>query len=176
MSDDICEMLDHVYDAMDGNDLAQEYSRRHRIESAAILTIYNDEIANEVAGYLADRITGKTVIEVGGGIGLLAFHLSLYAKHVYCIEANPMWSWTFASCLLARKPINVSYLFGAAREFTGIIRGDVALFCTHSDAIGMKETATEFAPDVIDVYGELMPGELPIRSMKRGETLVFTGA
>lgn len=105
---------------------------------------------------LTPRIQGKTVIEIGGGIGLLSLHLGLVAKRVFCIEANPMWSWTFAATLLARKPKNVSFLFGAADEFRGIIRADVALFCTHSDVDGMRTIAGSFAPEVIDIYGEMI--------------------
>lgn len=153
----LSEMLDMVYESMDGSELAEAYSVRHGIDSAAILTIYDDERADLVARHLAPRIEGRTVVEIGGGIGLLAFHLGRFAKRVYCIEANPMWSWTFAACLLAEKPKNVSYLFGAADEFVGRIRGDVALFCTHSDVAGMRRVAERFGNTVIDVYAELTP-------------------
>lgn len=152
----LSEMLDEVYNSMDGNELAESYSERHGLQSAAILTVYDDETASTIAGYLAPRIEGRTVVEIGGGIGLLAFHLGLYAKRVYCIEANPMWSWTFAACLLAKKPKNVSYLFGAADEFAGCIRGDVALYCTHSDTEGLRREGKRFAREVIDVYGEVV--------------------
>jgi hypothetical protein len=83
-------------------------------------------------------------------------HLGLIAKRVYCIEANPMWSWVFANVLLEKKPKNVSFLFGAADEFYGDIRGDVALFCTHSDVAGLRAIGARFAPEVIDLYGELI--------------------
>ena len=95
-------------------------------------------------------------MEIGGGIGLLALHMGLIAKRVYCIEANPMWSWTFASVLLKSKPKNVSFLFGAADEFVGAIGGDVAIYCTHSDVQGMRLIAAQFAPMVVDVYGEII--------------------
>jgi hypothetical protein len=148
--------LDQVYESMEGSEASIDYYTRHGVESAAILTVYDDEKADLIARHLAPRIEGRTVIEIGGGIGLLAFHLGLYAKRVYCIEANPMWSWTFAKCLLLQKPKNVSYLFGAAEEFAGHIRGDVALFCTHSDAAGMRAVGGKFAREVIDVYGEIV--------------------
>lgn len=152
----LSDMLQHVYENMEGNELSRQYSSRHGINSAAVLTVYDDEIAASVAEYLAPRIEGRTVVEVGGGIGLLAFHLGQYAKRVYCIEANPMWSWTFATCLLAKKPKNVSYLFGSADEFMRRIRGNVALFCTHSDVAGMKKIAARFGDEVIDVWGEII--------------------
>jgi predicted RNA methylase len=109
-----------------------------------------------IAHHLAARIKGKTVVEIGGGIGLLSLHMGHTAKRVYCIEANPMWSWVFAGTLLSQKPKNVSYLFGSADEFLGCIKADVAIICTHSDVQGMKLVAQQFAPVVIDVYGEII--------------------
>lgn len=150
------DILDKVYEAMDGSEIAEEYARRHGINSAAILTMYDDETAGLMAEHLAPRIEGKTVVEIGGGIGLLALHMGLIAKRVYCIEANPMWSWVFANTLLKTKPKNVSFLFGAADEFLGTIRGDIAVFCTHSDVVGMRLIASRFAPEVIDIHGELI--------------------
>lgn len=156
MDDQLSDALDRVYEKMEGSELSEQYSSRHGINSAAVLTIYDDDTAARVAEYLAPRIEGRTVVEIGGGIGLLAFHLGQYAKRVYCIEANPMWSWTFAICLLAKKPKNVSYLFGSADEFVGRIRGNVALFCTHSDVAGMKKIASRFGDEVIDIWGEII--------------------
>jgi hypothetical protein len=150
------DMLDGVYEAMDGSDLSNAYSYRHGIESAAVLTVYDDETAGSIAQHLAPRIEGKTVVEIGGGIGLLALHLGMVANRVWCIEANPMWSWVFAGTLLKTKPRNVSFLFGTADEFVGTFRADVAVYCTHSDVKGMADIARKFAPVVIDVYGEMI--------------------
>lgn len=141
---------------MEGSEASLDYSERHNIRSAAVLTISDDETAAMAAEYLAPRIEGKTVVEIGGGIGLLAMHMGRFAKRVYCIEANPMWSWVFAGGLLNMKPKNVSFLFGAADEFLGCIKGDLALYCTHSDVRGMGLVAAQFAPLVIDVWGELI--------------------
>lgn len=153
------QMLDQVYNAMEDSEASQAYSERHGIASAAVLTVLDDETADLIADRLAPRIEGKTVVEVGGGIGLLALHLGLVAKRVYCIEANPSWSWTFSCLLLQSKPKNVSYLFGAADEFVGCIKADVAIFCTHSDVKGMGLVAAQFAPVVIDVYGEIIKSD-----------------
>lgn len=150
------DTLQRVYEAMEGSDASLAYSERHGIRSAAILTIHDDKTAQMAALHLADRIEGKTVVEIGGGIGLLAMHMGQFAKRVYCIEANAAWSWTFACLLLAQKPKNVSYLFGAADEFVGAIKADVAIYCTHSDVKGMGLVAAQFAPVVIDVWGELI--------------------
>lgn len=150
------DLLDGIYEAMEGNDLVNAYSYRHGIESAAVLTVYDDHTARAIAERLAPRIAGKTVVEIGGGIGLLALHLGTVASRVWCIEANPMWSWAFAGTLLKSKPRNVSFLFGSADEFAGQFQGDVAVYCTHSDVKGMGEIARRFAPSVIDVYGEMI--------------------
>lgn len=150
------KMLDEVYNIMEGSDDSLAYSERHNISAAAVLTVIDDETASLIAERLAERIEGKTVVEIGGGIGLLALHMGLIAKRVYCIEANPVWSWAFANVLLKQKPKNVSFLLGAADEFLGAIHGDVAVYCTHSDVKGMGLVAAQFAPVVIDVYGELI--------------------
>ena len=149
-------MLNVAYETYEGSEMAKAYSTRHGIESAAILTVHDDETSHLVFQYVAPKIEGKTVIEIGGGIGLLALHLGTVAKRVYCIEANPIWSSTFIAVLLRDKPKNVSYLFGSADEFAGQIKGDVALFCAHSGIKAMREAAAMFAPVVIDVYGDLI--------------------
>lgn len=148
--------LGDIYVAMEGSEASLDYSERHGIQSAAVLTVIDDEQAGLMAERLAPRIEGKTVVDIGGGIGLLALHMGQYAKRVYCIEANPMWSWTFATALLLQKPKNVSFLFGAADEFVGLIKGDVATVCTHSGLETMKLVGAQFAPVVIDFYGELI--------------------
>jgi hypothetical protein len=152
----INDMLNRVYEALDGNDMAEDYFARHEIQSAAILTVTDDERAHLIADYLADRVRGKTVVEIGAGIGLLSLHLSGIASRVYAIEANPAWTWVFLGVLFSKKPKNVSWLFGAADEFFGGIHADVAIFCTHSDHEGMRKVAAMFAPVVIDVYDELV--------------------
>lgn len=153
---ELSAMLDDVYNEMEGSELSLDYSGRHGIGSAAVLTVTDDETAGLIAERLRPRIAGKTVVEIGGGIGLLSLHLGHIAKRVYCIEANPVWSWLFVGTLLAQKPKNVSFLFGAADEFVGAIKGDVALYCTHSDVKGMGLVAAQFAPTVIDFYSELI--------------------
>ena len=132
------------------------YNERHGVEALNSLTVNNEDMAEALTGYLTDRIRGKVVVEIGGGTGLLALHLGQVARRVYCIEANPMWTTFFVAQLYHHKPKHVSFLFGAAAEFAGQIRGDVALFCTHSDVSGMATAAALFAPVVIDVYGEMI--------------------
>ena len=148
--------LSQLYEVNEGSEVLEEYCRRHGVESAGILTIYDDERAHLTADYLAPCVRNKVAVEVGGGIGLLALHLAEHAKHVYVIEADPNWTWVFVSILLKDKPKNVTFIFGAASEMEGILHADVAYFCTHSGRRSMRETAIKFAPVVIDVYADLI--------------------
>lgn len=141
---------------LDDNEQLAAYTVRHDIQSAAVLTVCDDELAAGIARIVAPRIAGKVVVEIGGGIGLLACHLAVYAKRVFCIEANPLWSSVFVAMLFQQKPKNLSYMFGAASEFAGQINADVALFCTHSGVDSMREAGAMFAPQVVDVYGEMI--------------------
>lgn len=153
---DLKEITGTLCDVMLDSELHHDYCARHGISAQPVLTITDDETGAALADFLAPRIEGKTVVEIGGGVGLLALHMSTVAKRVYCIEANPMWSAVFAWSLMAKKPKNVSFLFGAADEFDQIVKADVALFCTHSGVDTMTAIASRFAPIVIDVYGELI--------------------
>ena len=96
------------------------------------------------------------VVDVGGGIGLLGFHIANIAKRVFVIEANPIWTLAHLDFLYREKPKNLSFLFGAAEEFVGQINADVAIVATHSDVAGMMSIASRFAPEAIDIYGELI--------------------
>lgn len=136
--------------------MAMHYAERHGLTSQAVLTVTSDETAGLLASHLRTRIEGKTVVEIGGGLGLLSLHMGLIAKRVYCIEANPMWSMLFALELYRKKTKNVSFLLGSADEFVGCIKADVALFCTHSGVESMRLVAAQFAHEVIDVYGEMI--------------------
>ena len=150
------EMVGRIYNAFEGSEILQRYMERHGINSAGVPTVLDDNHAMLIAERLRPRIEGKTVVEIGGGLGLLALHMGHVAKRVYCIEASPLWASSFVAALLEQKPRNVSYLFGAADEFLGAIKGEVAIYCTHSDVRGMRLVAQQFAPVVIDVYGELI--------------------
>lgn len=153
----IDKMIECVYESMEGNEQVEKYHHRHGVKSAGILTVTNDETAEAIARYLEERIRGKVVVEIGGGIGLLAMHMAMYAARVFVIEADPMWTSMEVAMFYKRKPKNVTFIFGAADEMAGHIKADVALFCTHSAAKDMRRAAMLFAPQVIDVYGEIVP-------------------
>jgi hypothetical protein len=149
-------VFQNAYEAMQASADMDRYKAGHGIQAAPVLTITDDATAHAVTEALYHRIAGKTVVEIGGGIGPLALHLGTVARRVWCIEANPVWASSFIAVLMQAKPANVSYLFGAADEFAGTIRADIALFCSHSGIASMTATAARFAPVVIDVYGEVI--------------------
>jgi precorrin-6B methylase 2 len=140
----------------DGRMALDAFADRHGISAAPNLTVLDDEVAGLIVARLEPRIRGRTVVEIGGGIGLLSLHMATVAKKVVCIEANPMWAFTFAELLLKLKPKNLTYIFGAADEVVDLIRGDIAIVCTHSGLSSMMSTARRFAPVAVDAYGELV--------------------
>jgi predicted RNA methylase len=107
----------------DEQSLFDAFAERHNIRAAPNLTVTDFETAMLITERLAPRIESRTVVEIGGGIGMLAVAMGAVAKRVYCIEANPFWSMVFSQFLLEKKPLNVSFLCGAADEFVGCIKG-----------------------------------------------------
>lgn len=152
----ISNMFTDIRRTLEASESYSAFAARHNIRSAATLTVTDAETAALIAEHLAPRIEGKTVVEIGGGLGLLSLYMGSFAKRVYCIEANPMWAMVFTEILLSAKPKHVSYLFGAADEFVGCIKADIAVVCTHSDLQSMKLAGRQLASEVIDVYGELI--------------------
>jgi predicted O-methyltransferase YrrM len=72
-----------IYDNMKRSEAAMAFSERHNIRSAPVLTVVDDETAALITERLAPRIEGRTVVEIGGGIGLLSLHMASIAKRVY---------------------------------------------------------------------------------------------
>jgi precorrin-6B methylase 2 len=150
------ELLDRYYEATHCHPDVDVFHDRHGLQSACILTVTTDEQADAIASWLAPRIAGKVVVEIGAGIGLLACHMAQYAKKVYAIEMDPAWTSVFVWQMYAKKPANLTFIFGKAEEAPPIA-ADVALFCTHSGHSMFWMAASRFAPTVIDVYTEILP-------------------
>src|SRR5512146_135336 len=106
--DELGAMLGQYYNALDGSPLLHEYHQRHGTESACILTVYDDERAGLIVDYLRPRIEGKTVVEIGAGIGLLACHIATVARRVYAIEVDPAWTSCFLGLAYQQKPKTLS--------------------------------------------------------------------
>ena len=155
MKDTLEAALEFYYEQMESNADHEAYHLRHGTQSASILTCYTDEKCADIAAYLEDRISGKVVVEIGAGIGLLACYVAQYARKVYAIECDPCWANTFSTLLWKKKPKNLTFIWGMAEDAPPIA-ADVAYFCTLSGRPAMHHAATLFAPVVIDVYAEIM--------------------
>lgn len=151
----LAALLESYYEAGDGSESLEAYHERHGTKSAGILTVIDDERAEQITEYLRHRIAGKIVVEIGAGIGLLACHMATAAKRVYAIEVDPNWTSCFLAALYKHKPANLTFIFGAAEQAPPF-SADVAVFCTHSGREAMYAAGTRFAPQVIDVYSELL--------------------
>ncbi|CAN5488962.1 hypothetical protein BH11PSE4_BH11PSE4_04230 [soil metagenome] len=138
------------------SEAGSDFAARHGVRALSRLTVTNDEVASLITDRLAERIEGRSVVEIGAGIGLLSLHMARVARKVIYIKANTLWASAFVELLFKRKPANVSYIFGAASEFFGVIEAHVAVFATHSGVSAMTALAGRFAPAVIDIYGKMI--------------------
>lgn len=166
MNPELSNVLDLWYESLEGNPMMEDYHTRHGTESACILTNIEDEHAALVAEFLYDRVQGKTVVEIGAGIGILACHVAMDARRVYAIEVDPAWTSTFIAFLYKKKPANLTFIFGSADDAPPIA-ADVAFFCTHSGRESMYRAATRFAPEVIDVYAELLKDDKKFQELEQ---------
>lgn len=146
--------IDAVYSKI-GDRLAErqeEYHRRHMVESLCCLTVYDPQTAAELIRPIRARIIGKTVVEIGAGVGVLSIALCRYCPKVIAIEADPGWSWIFTKHLYVRKPPNLTWIFGRAEEVADWVRADVAVIATHSGQEAMARVARRIANEVIELY------------------------
>lgn len=125
------------------------YDERMGLHSKKYLTVIRPSDARWMLERLVPRITGKVVVEIGAGIGVLACAMATHAKRVYAIEADPMWGWAFARHLYKHKPTNLTYILDVAENLTTDIVGEVAVVVTGSDEENLRRLANKFAPEVI---------------------------
>lgn len=150
------DLLDAAGKMMHFSEAGAAYERRHGVRSAPTLTVTSDEIAAAIVDRLEPRIRGKIIVDVGGGTGVLGMHLASVARRVFVIEAQPLWAAAWIDLYHEKKPRNLSYLFGAAEEFVGVVKADVGLVVTHSGLANMMAIAGKLAVQAIDVYGEII--------------------
>jgi len=163
--------IEKIYEAYDGSVAVDEYHERHNVNSLLILTVGSYYAAQAEVQKLLPRIEGKTVIEIGAGVGMLAIQIARYAKYVWAIEADPGWSWVFTEFLYEIKPPNLTWIFGRAQDLIGSLHADVAVVYTRSDLKGMGAIAHQMAPELIrgplvefdERYGQMMtPDQLTV--------------
>lgn len=145
----LSDVIDLVYDVMDGDEDLMRYHAEHGTPSLLILTQFNQECAAETVKVMADDIRDKRVIEIGAGIGFLAIEMAKIAKSVFAIEVDPAWSWTFTHSLYRHKPKNLTWVFGTAESVADWLNGDVAVICTRSGVEQMRDIAYRMAPKVL---------------------------
>jgi predicted RNA methylase len=143
------EEIERIYERNEGSESVEDYHSRHEIASLAILTITSPYAATREVDRFASRIRGKTVVEVGAGVGFLSIEMARFAKRVYAIEADPAWAWVFTECLYQKKPTNLTYVFGTAESVADIFRGDVAVIFTRSGFEAMIKVAERMCPEII---------------------------
>lgn len=143
------DLIDTVYDALEGAEDLLRYHQRHGTPSLLILTQLSPRVAMETARLLAPEIDGKRVIEIGAGVGFLAIEMARRAKEVVAIEVDPAWSWVFTRSLYAHKPKNLTWIFGSAETVADWLKGDVVIILTRSGIEEMKAVARQMAPRVI---------------------------
>ena len=172
------EMIEAVYSMNDGNDALEQFHERHNVNSLLILTITSAYAATREVDRFASQIRGKTVIEVGAGVGFMSVEMAKFAKRVYAIEADPSWSWIFTQTLYGVKPPNLTWIFGTAESVADVLRGDVAVVYTRSAREEMEAVAGKMCPLVIagptlsidDLHPEIPP-ELREAAKKFSETI-----
>ena len=130
-------------------------------ESTLILTMYDEEKVRREVEKFRHHICGKTVVEIGAGIGLLALEMAKYAKYVVAIEKDPAWSFVFVKQLYKAGRKNLLFVFGDVDEFLKLFpefRADVVVIYTRSGYEFFISRALCFLPKLIILNGRVMSG------------------
>jgi len=145
----ISKAIEEIYMIQERSEDVEAYHRRHGIQSLGILTVCDKRSAMKEAESLLYDIYGKTVVEIGAGVGLLAIYMARVAKHVYAIEVDPAWTWAFTRDLYRKKPVNLTWIFGTAESVSPWLRGDVAVIYTRSGLTAMAAVAKIMCPKIV---------------------------
>ncbi len=143
------------------------YDQRMGLQSKKYLTTIRASDCQWIVDRIRDQITGKVVIELGAGIGVMATALAGLARHVYALEADPMWSWVFARHLYQSKPTNLTYILDRAENLVDIIKADVAICLTGSDDVNLRALCERFAPVVFMPWQDWNDGKAVTHWMER---------
>lgn len=148
------------------------YDEAHGVQSRHYLTIIRPEDAAWIIERLGDRIVDKVVVEIGAGIGVLAVALAKKARHVYAIEASPSWGAVFARYMYRNKPANLTWILDRAENLVELLRADIAIVVTGSDADNLRQLAGRFAPDVCLPWQDWNDGKAVIKGWGHGVPVV----
>lgn len=141
----------------------ERYDAAHGVHSKHWLTILRPEDAAWIVERLGERIAGKTVVEIGAGIGVLAVEMAKVAKRVFAIESDPKWGVVFACHMYRNKPTNLTWILDSAERVVDLIRGDIAVVVTGSDDVNLRALAARFAPDVAMPWQDWNGGKAVVR-------------
>lgn len=158
--------INAIYHDLEGQEIAEEFHRRHMTPSCGILTVYEKEAVKNIVEQIYDEICGKVVVEIGAGVGLLAIGMAYVAKEVYAIEVDPGWSWAFTKVLYDIKPPNLTFVFGKAEAMIDKLHADVAVIVTRSGHKEMQAIGKQLASKVIDVY-EQYPNLVAVKTLPK---------
>lgn len=143
------DAIERIYETFDGSREAQNYHDRHGIESLGVLTVGSVSEAKDACAPFVDAIRGKTVVEIGAGVGLLSMEIALHAAKVFAIEADPAWTFAYIGFLHRQKPKNLTWIFGSADEVADTIRADVAVIRTRSGVRSMVALGERMAETIV---------------------------
>lgn len=143
--------IDKIYDLHEGSPTVFDFCQRHGVESLNVLTILREQEARENVARFTEHIAGRRVVEIGGGVGYLAMEMAKVARSVMAIENDPAWSWVFTKFPYARKPPNLTWIFGLSEGLD--VRADVAVVCSRSGLHEMFGQARRFAPEIVFICG-----------------------
>lgn len=144
----VCGAVEHIYNTVEGDEERVRFSERNGINSLSILTVLSFSEASKITDYLMPHILGRTVVEVGAGVGWLALAMAEVAEYVYAVEADPAWSWVFTQHLYSFKPRNLTWIFGNAEDLNNRLRVPVGVVVTCSNVEGMVRIAKRLADEV----------------------------
>ncbi len=139
------------------------YDERVGVRSKKYLTVMRPSHATWIVDRVKEHIADKVVVEIGAGIGVLATALAAHARHVYAIEADPMWSFVFARHLYTSKPTNLTYILDAAENMIDMLKADVAICVTGSDEVELRALCERFAPVVFMPWQDWNDGKAVAR-------------
>jgi hypothetical protein len=146
--------LNAIYQDIEGLKSAEEFHAKHMTPSCGVITVFQKKRVMDIMNIISSSIYGKTVVETGAGVGLLAIAMATISEKVYAIESDPAWSWAFTKIMYEIKPPNLTFIFGKAENMVGILKADVAVIVTRSGHKEMQNVARQLADKVIDVYQE----------------------
>lgn len=134
----------------------RRYQRRMGVKAAHITTMLDRENTRWMMRKLRRRIRGKTVVEIGAGLGVFAIEMAKVAQRVFAIESDPEFTREFVVACYQSKPANLTWIFDTAESVlaSGLglaMKADVAVVVTGSDEEALRSLAEQFvaSPDAV---------------------------